>query len=83
MYPKIKNGDIVLLKEISKDLIMFGEIYLVITNDYRVLKYVRKHTSPDKVILFAENDRFDPVEIGKDDIMKLFLYKGKFEKSQI
>ena len=83
MYPKIKNGDIVLLKEVDKGLIMYGEIYLVITNDYRVLKYVRKHQSIDSVVLLSENDRFDPVEITKDEIIHIFLYKGKFEKSQI
>ncbi len=83
MYPKIKNGDIVLLKEVDKALIMFGEIYLVITNDYRVLKYVRKHISREHVTLLSENDRFDPVEITKDEILHIFLYKGKFEKSQI
>lgn len=84
MYPKIKNGDIVLLKKITDhNVIMYGEVYLVITNDYRTLKYVRKHPEEDKVLLVSENDRFDPVAIKKDAILHMFLYKGKFEKSQI
>lgn len=84
MYPKIKNGDIVLLKKITDhNVIMYGEVYLVITNDYRTLKYVRKHPEDDKVLLVSENDRFDPVAIKKDAILHMFLYKGKFEKSQI
>lgn len=84
MYPKIKNGDIVLLHEIQdRSVIMFGEIYLVITDDYRTLKYIRKGPSDDKVILVSENEHYDPVVITLDNVIKLFLYKGKFEKSQI
>lgn len=84
MYPRIKSGDIVLLKKIKDpNVIMFGEVYLVITNDYRTIKYIRKHEDEDKVILVSENERFDPVVIRKESILHLFLYKGKFEKSQI
>lgn len=84
MYPRIKSGDIVLLKKIKDpDVILFGEVYLVITNDYRTIKYIRKHEDEDKIILVSENDRFDPVVIKKESILHLFLYKGKFEKSQI
>lgn len=84
MFPRIKSGDIVLLKKIKDpDVILFGEVYLVITNDYRTIKYIRKHEDEDKVILVSENDRFDPVVIKKESILHLFLYKGKFEKSQI
>ncbi|KAF0195268.1 MAG: helix-turn-helix domain-containing protein [Bacteroidetes bacterium] len=84
MYPRIKSGDIVLLKKITDpDIILFGEVYLVITNDYRTLKYVRKHEDDSKIILVSENEKFDPVTIRKDSILHLFIYKGKFEKSQI
>lgn len=84
MYPRIKNGDIVLLKKINNtDIIMFGEIYLIITADYRTIKYIRKHVDESKIILVSENEKFDPVEIQRDSILHLFLYKGKFEKSQI
>ena len=85
MYPKIKNGDIVLLKEIhDKTVILYGEIYLVITEDYRTLKYIRKHpTSEEKILLVSENDRYDPVPMALNNVIHLFLYKGKFEKSQI
>lgn len=84
MYPKIKNGDVVLLKEVhDKSVIMFGEIYLVITEDYRTLKYVRKGEAKEEVLLVSENDRYDPVSMPLNNILHLFLYKGKFEKSQI
>jgi phage repressor protein C with HTH and peptisase S24 domain len=84
MYPKIKNGDVVMLKVIhDPSVIMFGEIYLVVTEDYRTLKYIRKGPDKDTVILVSENDKYDPVVIPRDSIMHLFIYKGKFEKSQI
>lgn len=84
MYPRIKSGDIVLLKKISDpDTILFGEIYLIITNDYRTLKYIRKHEEESKLLLLSENVNYDPVVILKESILHLFLYKGKFEKCQI
>jgi phage repressor protein C with HTH and peptisase S24 domain len=79
MYPKIKNGYIVAVKEVkNRAVILFGEIYLVITEDYRTVKYIRKH--PDdrtKVLLCSENPSFDDVEIPFDSILRLFKVRGQ------
>jgi len=84
MYPKIKNGDIVLLKKINDhSIISYGEIYLVITAENRLLKYVRKHSDKSMITLLSENERFDEIEVERDKVKHLFIYKGKIEKSQI
>lgn len=79
MYPKIKNGHIVAVKEVkNKAVILYGEIYLVITEDYRTVKYIRKHKeSNDKVLLCSENPSFDDVEIPVDSILRLFKVRGQ------
>lgn len=79
MYPKIKNGHIVAVKEVkNKAIILYGEIYLVITDDYRTVKYIRKHPSEKEMILLcSENPAFDDVEIPLDSILRLFKVRGQ------
>ncbi|HYG16526.1 MAG TPA: S24 family peptidase [Bacteroidia bacterium] len=79
MYPKIKNGHIVAVKEVkNKTVILYGEIYLVITEDYRTVKYIRKHPGDiSKVLLCSENPSFDDVEISRDSIIRLFKVRGQ------
>lgn len=79
MYPKIKNGHIVAVKEVkNKAVILYGEIYLVITEDYRTVKYIRKHPGDvSKVLLCSENPSFDDVEIPVDSILRLFKVRGQ------
>lgn len=79
MYPKIKNGHIVAVKEVkNKAVILYGEIYLVITEDYRTVKYIRKHPGDAaKVLLCSENPSFDDVEIPLDSIIRLFKVRGQ------
>lgn len=79
MYPKIKNGHIVAVKEVkNKAIILYGEIYLIITEDYRTVKYIRKHPSErEKILLCSENPAFDDVEIPLDSILRLFKVRGQ------
>ncbi len=79
MYPKIKNGYIVAVKEVkNKAIILYGEIYLVVTDDYRTVKYIRKHPSQKELILLcSENPSFDDVEIPIDSILRLFKVRGQ------
>lgn len=79
MYPKIKNGQIIAVKEIKdKSQILWGEIYLVITDEIRAVKYLRRHKDESKVILASENhDHFDDVVIDKKKILNLFIVKGQ------
>lgn len=79
MYPKIKNGQIIAVKEIKdKSQILWGEIYLVITDEIRAVKYLRKHKDESKVILASENkEHFDDIVIDKNKILNLFIVKGQ------
>lgn len=85
MYPKISNGDIIICKQINDfDVVEFGQIYLIVTDERRMVKYVRKAAKPDKVLLVSENhERFDDFEISRSKIRRLYLVKGWVNKNEI
>lgn len=77
MRPVINNGDMIAIREIKNpNLIFWGQIYVVLLEDYRMVKYVRKHENPDRVILRSENKEYDDIEIEKRDICDLFIVEN-------
>lgn len=77
MKPVINNGDMIAIREIKNpSLIFWGQIYVVLLEDYRMVKYVRKHENPDRVILRSENKEYDDIEIEKRDICDLFIVEN-------
>lgn len=88
MYPQFASGEIVALKIIKNiDIIMYGEPYLIITNEeadnLRTLKILRKHEDDDKIILKPSNPNFDETVIPKNAIVNLYLVKGKITRKQL
>ena len=55
MADRINNGDIIALKEISIESILYGEIYAVVLDNIRTIKILRKATDPNKL-------RFIPIK---------------------
>ena len=78
MEPRILNGDKIVVREvIDRDYLFWGQIYLVLTPDYRLLKYVRKHPEKkDCIILRSENPEYEDIELPKDKIVKLFVVEN-------
>lgn len=82
MYPKYVPGEIIAIK-LCKDIneIQYGQAYVVITNENRVLKYVRKPKNGNgHLILASANGDYDPYEIEKSKIKAMFLVLGKITK---
>lgn len=73
MEPVIRSGNYVAIREVSVDTISWGYIYVVILEDYRLVKYVRRHPDPGKVILHSANPNYDDMEIRRSDILGLYL----------
>jgi len=76
MEPVLKSGNIIICKEWRQDYIDFGNIYLIVTKDNRMIKYLRKSPNENKVICASENKSYDPLEIDKDEILELYIVKG-------
>lgn len=74
MEPRIGNGSYISIRPLSADApIFWGQVYVVITDDYRMVKVVRRHPDPDKVILHSFNPDFDDMELNRSQIKSLYL----------
>lgn len=74
MSPRINHGSYIQIRPVN-DLqnIFWGNIYVVITDDYRMVKIIRRHQDPDKVILHSCNPDFDDMDLPLAAIRKLYL----------
>lgn len=79
MAPEICNGSYVQIRPIS-DLspIFWGSKYVVVMDDYRMVKIIRRHPDRNKVILHSVNPDYDDMEVDRLDIKKLYLVEAIF-----
>lgn len=89
MEPDFFAGEVVLVKEIRNvDSMLWGEPYLVIANancdNLRTIKNVYLSDDRKKFILRATNPRFkgDTI-VPLEDVLKIFLVKGKVNRRQL
>lgn len=78
MSGKISNGGIVAVKEITDlDVIPYGHIFLIITEDLRTIKYIRKSTQGEDFLQLIPHNQtdFDAFEIHRSKIKKLYIVK--------
>lgn len=74
MYPRIQPGSYISLRSVSLEApIFWGQIYVVVLEDYRLVKYVRRHTDPDMVVLHSDNPDYDDMEVRRADIVALYM----------
>lgn len=93
MYPSIENGSMILCKKVTdKTIIMYGEVYFVVTNDYRMVKRLRKSPKKGYVVCSSDNHNghdhpdgktYADIEIPIDKIVHLYLVKGSIKRHQI
>lgn len=79
MEPKIYDGNMVVIREIkSWQDIFYGQMYLVLLDEYRMIKYIRRY-EPDEehyILLRSENAKYDDIKLRKDKIRKLFIVEN-------
>ncbi len=73
MEPRIADGCYIAIREIQSDTIFWGQAYVVILEDYRMVKILRRHADPSKVILHSENPDYDDLEVERDRIIGIYL----------
>ena len=73
MYPLISAGDMIALREVQKDGVLFGDIYAIVTDDNRTVKRIRKGSEPSLWKLVPENKNdSDEQEIPVDAVIKVY-----------
>jgi phage repressor protein C with HTH and peptisase S24 domain len=74
MAPRIPNGSYIAIRPINITApICWGQVYVVVTEDYRLVKVVKRHHNPDMVILHSFNDMYDDMEIPRASINFLYM----------
>ncbi|MDU1892474.1 MAG: S24 family peptidase [Dysgonomonas sp.] len=78
MKPEIPSGAIVTLKEIALSQVLPGEMYMIVTDKYTTIKYVRNVTNNDSLLrLIPKNtEAYDEMLLDKSFVRRLFLVKG-------
>ena len=79
MSPRITNNSYIQIRPINDiSPIFWGSIYVVILDDYRLVKQIRRHSDPGKVILHSLNPDYDDMEIDRLLIRRLYLVEAIF-----
>lgn len=77
MTPVIRSGDLIAVRELnSLQYIIWGQIYVILLDDYRLVKYIRKHENKSQVILRSANPDYDDLEIDRSDIRDLLYVQS-------
>lgn len=74
MQPVVNNGDLIAVRPVTnRNLIFWGQIYVILLEDYRMVKYVRRHEDPNKLILRSENPDYDDIEVDRSDVIDMMI----------
>lgn len=73
MEPTIPNGSYIAVREVATDTIIWGKTYVIVMEELRMVKTVRRHENPEMVILHSHNPEYDDMEIRRDEILKLYI----------
>lgn len=79
MLPLIASGDRIVVRKIeSWDYFNYGQVYLIITSEYRFIKRVRRHPkdSESLILLRSENTEYDDIDLPKKEIIHLFIVEN-------
>lgn len=78
MEPLISHGDMIAIRQIYDwaTFMLYGEIYGIVTNEYRTVKRIRKGSTPDTLRLIPLNPEYDEQEIPKSIVIAVFQVQG-------
>jgi hypothetical protein len=92
MYNTYENGTIIACKRINdKEIIQFGEAYLIVTEEQRMIKRIQKSDNKNCILATSDNDsktsdgkrQFESFDIPKNKIRFLYIVKGCIKRNQI
>lgn len=81
LHPAIENGSMIICKKVKdKSIILFGEIYFLVTSDYRFVRRIKKSNKKGHVLLVADEQAYESIEIPIDKIIHLYIVKGAIKR---
>ncbi len=77
MQPVINNGDYIAIRYVSnQSLIFWGQIYVVLLDDYRMVKYLRRHSDDSMMILRSANPEYDDIEVPRKEVRDMMIVQS-------
>lgn len=78
MTPTVPSGAFIAVRDVTAaPAIFWGQIYVVVMDDYRMVKFLRRHPSESsKVVLHSDNPAYDDMEVALADIRRLYLVEA-------
>ena len=78
MYPKYSSGDIVACQRVPMSDLFFqwNKAYVIDTNQGALIKRIKPGSTPDKVLIVSDNEKYDPFELPISAIHAVALVIG-------
>lgn len=73
MQPQIPNGSFIAIREVATDTIIWGKTYVIVMEEFRMVKQIRRHEDSHYVILHSNNPEYDDMEVSRDEIQRLYI----------
>lgn len=85
MYPDYCAGEIIAVKYIKdKSVIPYGEAFVIVTTEQRMLKYIHPGTNKENWLMVSKNkESFPQFEIEIKKVLHLYLVKGIITKKSM
>ncbi len=82
MSPLIDPGDVIAIKHVEdwQTNILYGEVYALVTEQYRTVKRIRKSDREGWIRLVPENPDYDPQDIPVSSVVALYQVLGCAKK---
>ena len=82
MSPLIDPGDVIAIKHVEdwQTNILYGEVYALVTEQYRTVKRIRKSDREGWIRLVPENPDYDPQDIPIASVVALYQVLGCAKK---
>lgn len=82
MSPLIDPGDVIALRKVEDWTvnILYGEVYALVTDQYRTVKRIRKSDRQGWIRLVPENPDYDPQDIPATSVLAVFQVLGCAKK---
>lgn len=77
MTPAIADGAYIAIRPVSDlSCIFWGQIYVIVLDDFRLVKYVRRNPDRSMVTLRSDNPDYDDMEIPRSKIRRLYIVES-------
>lgn len=74
MTPTIQPGSFIAIRRISPSgLIYWGQIYVIVTENFRMVKFIRRHHDDSMITLHSDNPHYDDIEMPRSQVQALYI----------